>query len=90
VPYFWTFQFDVGLDYVGHASKWDEILIDGKIEANDFLAFYVQNDRIAAVAGCNRSRQTNAIAELMRQKKMPTAADLRRGFLDWLKLVGIA
>lgn len=89
VPYFWTFQFDVGLDYVGHAARWDETLLDGNVESNDFLAFYLKGDRVAAVSGCNRSRQTNAIAELMRQNKMPSAAELRRGFPDWLNLAGI-
>jgi NADPH-dependent 2,4-dienoyl-CoA reductase/sulfur reductase-like enzyme/nitrite reductase/ring-hydroxylating ferredoxin subunit len=86
-PYFWSFQFNVGLDYVGHGEGWDRTYINGNPSADspDFLAFYLRLDEVIAVAGCNRSRQTNAIAELMRAGRMPSASEVRSQPVNWLE-----
>lgn len=77
VPFFWTRQFDAGLLYVGHADGWDEIIYQGDVAAQDFLAFYVSGDRISAVAGMNRDRDMAAVEEMMRQGRMPAPDQLR-------------
>src|SRR5262249_38814227 len=43
-PYFWSFQHNVGLDYVGHGQGFDRIYINGDTSPDhpDFLAFYIQ------------------------------------------------
>ncbi len=66
VPFFWTQQFDAGLLYVGHAKSWDEIIYRGEVSSRDFLAFYVKNDRILAVAGMNRDREMAEIENSIR------------------------
>lgn len=91
VPFFWTNQFDVGLVYVGHAAKWDEILFQGDLSAHDFLAFYMKGDRVLAIAGMNRDKEMAAIEELMRMDRMPTGSQFKDGstsFLELLKTVG--
>ena len=77
VPFFWTQQFDVGLLYVGHARSWDEIIYRGDLESHDFLAFYVKNNRVLAVAGMNQDRELAAAEELLRLDLMPAAEQLR-------------
>ena len=42
VPFFWTEQHDLSIAYVGHAEKWDEIVIDGSIEGRDCAISYLQ------------------------------------------------
>jgi NADPH-dependent 2,4-dienoyl-CoA reductase/sulfur reductase-like enzyme/nitrite reductase/ring-hydroxylating ferredoxin subunit len=84
-PYFWTFQFDTGLDYVGHADKWDELVMDGDSARHDFLCYYVRNGFVDAVAGCNRSQQTDAIAEVMRSGRRIKGEEVRGGSVDWMK-----
>lgn len=79
VPFFWTQQFDITLRYVGHASSWDEIVYLGDVAARDFLAFYVKDDRVLAVAGVNRDREMAAIEELMRLDRMPVREQLKSG-----------
>lgn len=71
VPFFWTRQFDSALLYVGHATSWDEIVYQGNVFGHDFLAFYVKDNRVLAVAGMNRDREMAAIEELMRLGQMP-------------------
>lgn len=56
VPFFWTTQFDVTLNYVGHAAGWDRIEYRGDVGQKDFLAFYIKAENVAAVAGMNRDR----------------------------------
>jgi apoptosis-inducing factor 3 len=87
VPFFWTRQFDAGLLYVGHAASWDEIIYHGEISSHDFLAFYVKNDRVLAVAGMNRDREMAAVEELMRLDRMPTPAQLKYNDVNLLKML---
>ena len=77
VPFFWTRQFDVGLIYVGHATKWDEIIYRGDLAAHNFLAFFVKDNRVLAVAGMNRDRELAAAEELLRLDLMPTREQLQ-------------
>jgi NADPH-dependent 2,4-dienoyl-CoA reductase/sulfur reductase-like enzyme/nitrite reductase/ring-hydroxylating ferredoxin subunit len=79
VPFFWTQQFDLTLHYVGHATSWDEIIYQGDVAARDFLAFYVNNNRVAAVAGVNRDRELAAVEALMELDRMPTRDQLKFG-----------
>ena len=54
VPFFWSQHYDVPINYVGHAEKWDEIRVDGSIENRDCLVEYRQNGRILALASIYR------------------------------------
>jgi NADPH-dependent 2,4-dienoyl-CoA reductase/sulfur reductase-like enzyme/nitrite reductase/ring-hydroxylating ferredoxin subunit len=77
VPFFWTRQFDIGLLYVGHAMSWDEIIYRGDLASHEFLAFYVKNNRVLAVAGMNRDGEMAAAEELLRLDRMPTREQLQ-------------
>jgi len=87
VPFFWTNQFDVGMVYVGHATKWDEIIYQGDVSAHDFLAFYMNGDRVLAVAGMDRDKEMAAIEELLRLDRMPTRGQLNDGSANFVELL---
>jgi NADPH-dependent 2,4-dienoyl-CoA reductase/sulfur reductase-like enzyme/nitrite reductase/ring-hydroxylating ferredoxin subunit len=87
IPFFWTTQFNIRLRYVGHAQQWDEIIFDGEPQEGKFLAFYVKDQQVLAVAGALRDRDIAAISELMRLEEMPTPDALRRGEIDWVGLL---
>ncbi len=78
VPYFWTIHFMKRLDYVGHAEHWDEIVLDGDREKPDFTAFYLQNDRVAAIAGWGRDKQMATAITLMTRQRDWSLTDLRQ------------
>jgi NADPH-dependent 2,4-dienoyl-CoA reductase/sulfur reductase-like enzyme len=63
VPFFWSQHYDVAINYVGHAEKWDELTVDGDITAKDCLLRYKRNGRVLAVASIYRDLE-NLKAEL--------------------------
>jgi NADPH-dependent 2,4-dienoyl-CoA reductase/sulfur reductase-like enzyme/nitrite reductase/ring-hydroxylating ferredoxin subunit len=54
VPFFWSQHYDVPINYVGHAEKWNEIIVDGDIAARDCLLQYKSGGRVLAVASIYR------------------------------------
>lgn len=58
VPFFWSDQYDLKLQMVGHASGDDEVrIVEGSTEETRFLALYGRNGRLSAAFGLNRARQ---------------------------------
>jgi NADPH-dependent 2,4-dienoyl-CoA reductase/sulfur reductase-like enzyme/nitrite reductase/ring-hydroxylating ferredoxin subunit len=54
VPFFWSQHYDVPINYVGHAEKWDELVVDGDIAGRDCLVRYKQGGRTLAAASIYR------------------------------------
>ena len=69
VPFFWSQHYDVPINYVGHAEKWDEIAVDGDIAAKDCLLRYKSGGRVLAVASIYRD-----VASLEAELAMERAA----------------
>jgi len=68
VPFFWSQHYDVPINYVGHAEKWDKIDIDGDIAARDCLLKYKSNGRVLAVASIYRDLASLQAAHAMEQE----------------------
>jgi NADPH-dependent 2,4-dienoyl-CoA reductase/sulfur reductase-like enzyme len=56
VPFFWSQHYDVAINYIGHAERWDEVRIDGTLEAQDCSVEYRQSGRTLAMATIGRDR----------------------------------
>jgi NADPH-dependent 2,4-dienoyl-CoA reductase/sulfur reductase-like enzyme/nitrite reductase/ring-hydroxylating ferredoxin subunit len=58
VPFFWSQHYDISINYVGHAERWETIEIDGSLEQHDVSVRYRVGDRILAVASIFRDRES--------------------------------
>jgi 3-phenylpropionate/trans-cinnamate dioxygenase ferredoxin reductase subunit len=51
---FWSDQYDHKIEYVGHATKWDEFVVRGSIEEARLIGFYLLNGIVLAAVGVDR------------------------------------
>jgi 3-phenylpropionate/trans-cinnamate dioxygenase ferredoxin reductase subunit len=58
VPFFWSQHYDVVINYVGHAEKYDMATIDGTLESHDCTVTYRRGERTLAVATISRDLQS--------------------------------
>lgn len=52
-PYFFTDQFDLGMEYVGHSLPEDEVVIRGDQGSGEFLAFWLRDGAVSAAMNVN-------------------------------------
>jgi len=58
VPFFWSQHFDVAINYVGHAERWDLVDIAGSLADRNAVVAYRDGGRIAAIATIYRDRDS--------------------------------
>jgi 3-phenylpropionate/trans-cinnamate dioxygenase ferredoxin reductase subunit len=51
IPYFFSDQYDVGMEYAGYAPAYDRVVFRGEPSSFEFVAFWLRDDRV--VAGIN-------------------------------------
>jgi NADPH-dependent 2,4-dienoyl-CoA reductase/sulfur reductase-like enzyme/nitrite reductase/ring-hydroxylating ferredoxin subunit len=69
VPFFWSQHYDIAINYVGHAERWETIEIDGSLEQHDGSVRYRAKGRVLAVASIFRDRE-NLEAELAMEREI--------------------
>ena len=58
VPFFWSQHYDVAINYVGHAERWDATEIDGNLDALHCSVAYKKGERTLAVVTISRDFQS--------------------------------
>jgi 3-phenylpropionate/trans-cinnamate dioxygenase ferredoxin reductase subunit len=51
---FWSDQYDHKLEYVGHATKWDDFVVRGSLEDGKLIGFYLLEGLLQAAVGLDR------------------------------------
>ncbi len=73
-PYFYTDQYDLGMEYVGLASADDEVVVHGSLEDRDFRAYWVRDGRVVAAMHVNDWDASDAIRQAVETGELPADA----------------
>jgi 3-phenylpropionate/trans-cinnamate dioxygenase ferredoxin reductase subunit len=77
VPYFFSDQYDVGMEYAGLAAPGDELVVRGSLESREFVAFWLDGERVTAGMNVNVWDVNEAIQALVRARRPVDVARLR-------------
>ena len=75
IPYFYSDQYDIGMEYTGRARPDDRIVFRGDRENGEFVAFWLRADRVVAGMNVNVWDVAPAIERLVASR---VAVDVRR------------
>jgi 3-phenylpropionate/trans-cinnamate dioxygenase ferredoxin reductase subunit len=93
IPYFFSDQYDAGMEYRGYATEWDEIVCRGDVSAREFVAFWLKDKQLVAGMNMNVWDVNETIRELIRsQRRLDTRelADDQVPLSQLLEPAGIA
>ena len=65
IPYFYSDQYDIGMEYTGLATDWDEVVFRGDPTSRQFVAFWLKDDRLLAGMNVNVWDVAESIAGLV-------------------------
>ena len=82
IHWFWSDQYDANLQYAGYHSKWDKLVVRGRLDSGSFLAFYINDGRIDAVVGLNRAKDIRRAIPLIRARRMVNLDQLQDENID--------
>jgi 3-phenylpropionate/trans-cinnamate dioxygenase ferredoxin reductase subunit len=71
LPYFFTDQYDLGMEYVGHGSAQDEVVVRGDLDGLVFRAYWVRDGRVVAAMHANDWDASSAIREAVDSGELP-------------------
>jgi 3-phenylpropionate/trans-cinnamate dioxygenase ferredoxin reductase component len=88
IPYFFSDQYDLGMEYSGYAVDWDAIVFRGDLEQREFIAFWLAGDRVVAGMNVNVWDVADPIATLVRSKRTVDVRQLKDPEMDLATLSG--
>jgi 3-phenylpropionate/trans-cinnamate dioxygenase ferredoxin reductase component len=70
LPYFFTDQYDLGMEYVGHAPDYERVVFRGDVDGREFVAFWLdRNNRVLAGMNVNIWEGLDDIKALIRSQE---------------------
>jgi len=66
IPYFYSDQYDLGMEYNGYASDWDRVVVRKGTSVLEFLAFWLKDRRVVAAMNANIWDQGDGVKALIR------------------------
>ena len=65
IPYFYSDQYDLGMEYAGYAPRWDRVIFRGEPASRAFVAFWLHDGRVVAGMNANVWHVNDAISALV-------------------------
>lgn len=82
IPWFWSDQYEMNLQYAGFHTSWDELVVRGSLEERSFVAFYCTAGRVLAAVAINRGRDLRRTIPVIRARRAVEPAELRNPDVD--------
>ena len=76
IPYFFSDQYDVGMEYSGFATEWDEVVFRGDPASREFIAFWLSEQRVVAGMNVNVWDVNEHLQALIRSRRVVDLATL--------------
>ena len=76
LPYFYSDQYDLSMEYSGLATTWDRVVVRGDLAARTFIAFWLKDQRVIAGMNANVWDVTESIQTLIRSGRSVDPARL--------------
>ena len=76
LPYFFSDQYDVGMEYSGLATDWDQVVFRGDPASREFVAFWLSDERVVAGMNVNVWDVNEDVQALIRSRSAIDAAAL--------------
>ncbi len=73
MPYFFTDQYDLGMEYVGNAGADDEVVVHGDLEGLNFRAFWLRDGRVVAAMHANDWDATDDLRAAVASGDLPAS-----------------
>jgi 3-phenylpropionate/trans-cinnamate dioxygenase ferredoxin reductase subunit len=88
VPYFYSDQYDLGMEYSGFATTWDEIVYRGDRAGREVIVFWLDKGRVVAGMNVNIWDVHDQIAALVRSRRHVDPKKLADPTVDLASLAG--
>lgn len=76
VPFFWSDQYDLKMQSVGHVGPFDSVVYRGSVEARTFVAFHLLAGKLQFAIGVNRLKEIAGAKKLIAADVPVSAAAL--------------
>ncbi|HUY74715.1 MAG TPA: FAD-dependent oxidoreductase [Candidatus Dormibacteraeota bacterium] len=86
LPYFWSDQYDVNLEYRGQASGDDRAVWRGDREARSFSVFYIRNGLVEGVLSMNDAKTNEAGGKIIESRRLVDESRLADEAVDLAEL----
>jgi len=87
VPFFYSDQYELGMEYRGWAQSFDEVVLRGDVGRREFIAFWMHHGKVAAAMNANIWDQGDTIEALIRAGRPVDAGRLIDLDVDLASLV---
>ena len=90
IPYFYSDQYDLGMEYTGWASASDRLVVRGSLADRQFIAFWLRDGRVVAGMNANIWDVAKPIGQLIRSRAVVDPESLADASLAIDELAGVA
>jgi 3-phenylpropionate/trans-cinnamate dioxygenase ferredoxin reductase component len=77
IPYFYSDQYQVSMEYSGYTTEWDEVVFRGDREGGKFIAFWLRDRLVVAGMNVNVGNVNEQLQALIRSRQAVDAAALK-------------